>query len=112
MPDRKVWFITGAARGMGRSFVAAALDKGHAVVATGRRPHDLAQLFGERDNLLAARLGVTRVHEATHAVAAGVDRFGRVDVVVHNAGASFKGYFEEMSPNQIEQQLAPTCWGR
>lgn len=111
MPDRKVWFITGAARGMGRSFVCAALDKGHAVVATGRRPDDLTKIFGEREDLLAARLDVTSVDEATQAVAAAVDCFGRIDVVVNNAGASFKGFFEEMSPSQVDEQLATNLLG-
>src|SRR4051812_71529 len=111
MADRKVWFVTGAARGMGRSIVAAALDDGKAVVATGRRPDEITRSFGERDDLLALRLDVTSVDEATAAAAATVDRFGRVDVLVNNAGASFKGYFEEMSPAQVEQQLATNLLG-
>lgn len=84
---------------MGRCFVAAALDAGHAVVATGRRPDELTQTFGARADLLAC--GST-----------SVDRFGRIDVLVNNAGASFKGFFEEMSPTQVKQQLATICWGR
>ncbi len=111
MSDAKVWFITGAARGMGNSFVRAALDHGHAVVATGRRPDELTQAFGQRDGLLAVRLDVTRVDEADAAVTAAVEQFGRVDVVVNSAGASFKGFFEEMSPRQVEQQLATNLLG-
>jgi NAD(P)-dependent dehydrogenase (short-subunit alcohol dehydrogenase family) len=111
MSSRKVWFITGAARGMGESFVKAALAEGHAVVATGRRPDDVARAFGERDDLLAVRLDVTSVDEANAAVQAAVERFDRIDVVVNNAGASFKGYFEEMSQRQVEQQLATNLLG-
>ena len=111
MSDAKVWFITGAARGMGESFVRAALADGHAVVATGRRPDDITTVFGERDDLLAVRLDVTSVDEANAAVAAAVEQFGRIDVVVNNAGTSFKGYFEEMSPRQVEQQLATNLLG-
>lgn len=111
MSSRKVWLITGAARGMGASFVKAALAEGHAVVATGRRPDDVARAFGERDDLLAVRLDVTSVDEASAAVQAAVERFDRIDVVVNNAGASFKGYFEEMSPRQVEQQLATNLLG-
>lgn len=111
MSDAKVWFITGAARGMGNSFVRAALDHGHAVVATGRRPDELTQAFGQRDDLLAVRLDVTSVGEADVAVKAAVEQFGRVDVVVNSAGASFKGFFEEMSPRQVEQQLATNLLG-
>ena len=111
MIDAKVWFITGAARGMGNSFVRAALDHGHAVVATGRRPDELTRAFGQRDDLLAVRLDVTSVDEADAAVKAAVEQFGRVDVVVNSAGASFKGFFEEMSPRQVEQQLATNLLG-
>ncbi len=111
MSDRRVWFITGAARGMGESFVRAALDRGCAVVATGRRPEAVVRTFGERDDLLAVRLDVTSVREAEVAVEVAVERFGRVDVVVNNAGVSFKGFFEEMSPAQVEQQLATNLLG-
>jgi NAD(P)-dependent dehydrogenase (short-subunit alcohol dehydrogenase family) len=96
---------------MGQSFVKAALAEGHAVVATGRRPADVTRAVGERDDLLAVRLDVTSVDEADAAVKAAVERFGRIDVVVNNAGASFKGFFEEMSPRQIEQQLATNLLG-
>jgi len=111
MVGGQVWLITGAARGMGASFVAAALSEGHRVVATGRRPEAVTQTFGTRDDLLAVRLDVTSVEHADRAVAAAVDRFGRLDVVVNSAGASFKGYFEEMSPRQVDQQLATNLLG-
>ena len=111
MADRKVWLITGAARGMGESFVRATLAAGHAVVATGRRPDDITKVFGTPDDLLAVRLDVTSVDEANAAVAAAIDRFARIDVLVNNAGASFKGFFEEMSPRQVEQQLATNLLG-
>jgi NAD(P)-dependent dehydrogenase (short-subunit alcohol dehydrogenase family) len=96
---------------MGESFVKATLAAGHAVVATGRRPDDITRIFGAGDDLLAVRLDVTSVEEASAAVAAALDRFGRIDVVVNNAGASFKGFFEEMSPRQVEQQLATNLLG-
>jgi NAD(P)-dependent dehydrogenase (short-subunit alcohol dehydrogenase family) len=96
---------------MGHAFVAAALDHGYAVVATGRRPSEITEAFGERDDLLAVRLDVTSVNEAAAAVEAAVQRFGRIDVVVNNAGSSFKGYFEEMSAEQVEQQLATNLLG-
>jgi NAD(P)-dependent dehydrogenase (short-subunit alcohol dehydrogenase family) len=84
---------------------------GDAVVATGRRPGDIEQTFGISDRLLAVRLDVTSVDDATVAVEAAVGRFGRIDVLVNNAGASFKGYFEEMSPTQVHQQLATNLLG-
>lgn len=96
---------------MGAEFAAAALDAGHAVVATGRRPGDVAAALGDSDGLLVAALDVTNLADANGAVAAGVERFGHIDVVVNSAGASFKGFFEEMSPAQVEQQLAVNLLG-
>ena len=103
--------ITGASRGMGVAFSKAALAAGDAVVATGRRPDEIATVLGASDSLLAVKLDVTSVDEAQEAADAAVARFGRIDVVVNNAGASFKGYFEEMSPEQVEQQLATNLLG-
>lgn len=111
MDRTKVWLITGASRGMGAEFASAALNAGHAVVATGRRSGDVAGALAASDRLLVAALDVTSQDDADAAVAAGVDRFGRIDVVVNSAGASFKGFFEEMSPAQVEQQLAVNLLG-
>ncbi len=111
MSDRKVWLITGASRGMGAALCKAALAAGNAVVATGRRPDKVAKALGASDGLLVVRLDVTSVADANAAVGAAVERFGRIDVVVNNAGVSFKGYFEEMSPDQVEQQLATNLLG-
>jgi NAD(P)-dependent dehydrogenase (short-subunit alcohol dehydrogenase family) len=111
MADQRVWMITGASRGIGAALVKAALGADHAVVATGRRPEEITNVVGANEDLLAVRLDVVDVDEATAAAAAAVERFGRIDVLVNNAGASFKGYFEEMSPRQVEQQLATNLVG-
>ena len=107
----RVWFVTGAARGMGASIVRAALAGGDAVVATARRPEEIAATFGGRERMCGVRLDVTSVDEASAAVAQAVERFGRIDVLVNNAGVSFKGFFEEMSGHQVAQQLATNLIG-
>src|SRR5688572_23642217 len=83
--QKKVWFITGAGRGMGADFARAVLAAGHALVATGRDPGRLAELLGPSDDLLAVKLDVTRREDADAAVKATVERFGRIDVLVNNA---------------------------
>jgi NAD(P)-dependent dehydrogenase (short-subunit alcohol dehydrogenase family) len=102
----KVILVTGAGRGLGTDIAREALAAGHQVVATGRRPEEVEKtLGGARDNLLAARLDVTSAEEAEAAVRAAVDRFGRIDVLINNAGNFVAGYFEEISPAQMRQQF-------
>lgn len=107
----KVWLITGAGRGMGVDIARAALAAGHAVVATGRSIDAVAQAVGAADNLLVVKLDVTIVADAKSAVQAAVDRFGRIDVLVNNAANFYAGYFEELTPEQIEQQLQTSLIG-
>ena len=107
----RVWFVTGAGRGMGASIVRAALAVGDVVVATARRPEELTAAFGDDERVHPVRLDVTSVRDAASAAAEAVERFGRIDVLVNNAGVSFKGFFEEMSPGQVEQQLATNLIG-
>ena len=109
--DRKTWFITGAGRGMGVDFAKAALAAGHNVVASGRDPDAVADALGEADDLLVVKLDVTSRHDAEAAVAAAVDRFGGIDVLVNNAGSNYAGYFEELTPEQIERQLTVNLFG-
>src|SRR5688572_24909793 len=86
MTDKKVWFITGAGRGMGVDIAKAALTAGHAVVATGRSPQRVSAAIGAHDDLLAVKLDVTNPTDAQTAVTVAVERFGRIDVLVNNAG--------------------------
>src|SRR3954470_16927097 len=85
MDARKVWFITGAGRGLGVDIARAALAAGHGVVGTARKAESVVKALGESDNLLAVNLDVTDAAAAQVAVAAAVERFGRLDVLVNNA---------------------------
>ena len=111
MADKKVWFITGAGRGMGVDIAQAALAAGHAVVATGRNTEAVADAVGEADDLLVVELDVTSLASAEAAVQAALDRFGRIDVLVNNAGNFHAGFFEELTPEQFERQLATNLVG-
>jgi NAD(P)-dependent dehydrogenase (short-subunit alcohol dehydrogenase family) len=111
MTDKKVWFITGAGRGMGVDIAQAALAAGHAVVATGRNTEAVTDAVGEDDELLVAELDITSLASAENAVQAALDRFGHIDVLVNNAGNFYAGFFEELSPEQIERQLTTNLVG-
>lgn len=106
-----VWFITGAGRGMGLDIAKAALAAGHQVVATGRNTDKVAQAIGQSDNLLVVKLDVTSAEDAQAAAKATLDRFGRIDVLVNNAASFFAGYFEELSPRQMDLQLTSSLIG-
>jgi NAD(P)-dependent dehydrogenase (short-subunit alcohol dehydrogenase family) len=107
MGDKKVWLVTGAGRGMGVDIARAALAAGHAVVATGRNTEKVSSAIGEHDDLLAVKLDVTDPADAEAAVAAVVDRFGRIDVLVNNAGNFNAGFFEELSSEEFGHRSRP-----
>ncbi len=111
MTNKKIWFITGAGRGMGVDFAKAALASGHAVVASGRDRDRVSKALGQSNDLLAVTLDVTRRADAEAAVRAAVDRFGRIDVLVNNAASFYAGYFEELTPEQMDRQLAASLIG-
>ncbi len=111
MTSKKTWFITGAGRGMGVEFAKAALTAGHNVVATGRNRDTVAKALGAADDLLVVKLDVTSPEDAEAAVQAAVDRFGGIDVLVNNAASFYAGYFEELTPEQIERQLTTSLIG-
>jgi NAD(P)-dependent dehydrogenase (short-subunit alcohol dehydrogenase family) len=111
MTDKNVWLITGAARGMGVDIAKAALSAGHAVVATARKADSVTAALGDDENLLAVTLDVTDPAAAEAAVKGAVDRFGRIDVLVNNAGNFYAGFFEELSPTEIRAQIETTLFG-
>src|SRR5579864_8448260 len=111
MTMKPVWLITGAGRGMGVDIAKAALAAGHAVVATGRDPNKVAAAIGNHDNLLAAKLDVTRPEDAQTAGEGAVRKFGRIDILVNNAGNFFAGFFEELSPEQVRDQIETLLFG-
>ena len=111
MTDNKIWFITGAGRGMGVDIAKAALAAGNAVVATGRNPERVSAALGAHDDLLAVKLDVTDPTDAQAAVRAAVQRFGCIDVLVNNAGNFYAGFFEELSPQDFRAQVETTLFG-
>jgi NAD(P)-dependent dehydrogenase (short-subunit alcohol dehydrogenase family) len=107
-----VWFITGSSRGLGRSLTEAVLERGHNVVATARKPgalDDLKARFGYQ--LLPVALDVTDPARAEAAIRSAFDAFGRLDVLVNNAGYGSIGAFEEMSAAEFKGQIDTNFWG-
>jgi NAD(P)-dependent dehydrogenase (short-subunit alcohol dehydrogenase family) len=111
MTDKKVWFITGAGRGMGIDIARAALAAGHAVVATGRDLQKVADAVGAADDLLAVKLDVTDPTAAEAAVQAAIERFGQMDVLVNNAGNFYAGFFEEIPAQDFRAQIETNLFG-
>jgi NAD(P)-dependent dehydrogenase (short-subunit alcohol dehydrogenase family) len=111
MTDKQVWLITGAGRGMGTDIARAALAAGHAVVGTARDAASVTNALGEHDDLLAVALDVTDPAAAESAVAAAVEQFGHLDVLVNNAGSFYAGFFEEMAPDDFRAQIETTLFG-
>lgn len=109
----QVWFITGAGRGIGAHTVKAALQAGHRVVATGRSLEQLRSAHADapQERLALAALDVTSPAQIEAAVQAAVERFGRIDVLVNNAGYGLLGHFEEVQEEAIERQFATNVFG-
>jgi NAD(P)-dependent dehydrogenase (short-subunit alcohol dehydrogenase family) len=107
----KVWFVTGAGRGLGIDIAQKALAAGHLVVATGRKPDAVLKAIGAHANLLTISLDITDPHAAITAAKAAVDRFGRIDVLVNNAGNFYAGYFENIKPEHFRAQMETNFFG-
>jgi NAD(P)-dependent dehydrogenase (short-subunit alcohol dehydrogenase family) len=107
----QVWFITGANKGMGAAIAKEALSRGYKVVATARNPESAGETLGNSPNLLIAKLDITNGEQVQSAVNGAMDRFGRIDVLVNNAGYALLGFFEEMSEKLIRHQIETNVFG-
>lgn len=108
---QRVWFITGASRGFGALIAREALARGDAVVATARRPETVVAALGAQPNLLAVALDVTDERQAQAAVQQAVERFGRIDVLVNNAGLGVLGATEEIGAADVEAVYRTNVFG-
>ncbi|SEM60632.1 NADP-dependent 3-hydroxy acid dehydrogenase YdfG [Bosea lupini] len=107
----KTWFITGASRGFGALVAKLALEEGDAVVATAREPQSVTAALGEHPNLLAVALDVTDESQALVAVDLAIKRFGRIDVLLNNAGFGLLGAVEEATSAEIEALYRTNVFG-
>jgi len=107
----EVWFVTGANKGLGTAIAREALNIGCRVVAAARRPEEARAVLGNSPNLLVVKLDITNDEEVHAAVNEALDRFGRIDVLVNNAGYGLLGYFEECSEKLIRQQMETNVFG-
>lgn len=112
MKESKVWLITGAGSGIGLQIAKAALAAGNKVVATGRDASKVTKAIdGTTDNLLVVKMDVTNQKEISTGVNSAIEKFGTIDVLVNNAGNFYAGFFEELSPVQVERQMATNLFG-
>jgi len=108
---KRVWFITGASRGLGALMAEAALADGNAVVATGRNAAAIVERLGESPALLPVALDVTSEAQAKAAVEAAVEKFGRIDVLINNAGFGLLAAVEESSDADVRRMYDTNVFG-
>lgn len=112
MNAQKVWFITGTSSGFGRALAEEVLAQGHKVIATARKPevlHDLMEKYPQTAR--AVKLDVTNVEDVHHAILQALKAFGRIDVLVNNAGYGLVGAIEEASNEQVQRQFDTNVFG-
>jgi NAD(P)-dependent dehydrogenase (short-subunit alcohol dehydrogenase family) len=112
MKTQKVWFVTGASRGLGLDIVKAALASGDKVVATVRKnPEQLTSALSNHKDLLAVVLDVTHKQQVLGGVQKAIEKFGKIDVLVNNAGYGLLGAFEEATDEEIRRQYDTNVFG-
>lgn len=109
--SQKVWFITGGNKGIGAAIVKEALAQGYNVVAASRKTEEAEKNLGSHANLLIVKLDISNDQQVKDAVQAAINKFGRIDVLVNNAGYGLLGYFEEMSEELIRRQIETNLFG-
>ena len=109
--NQKVWFITGGNKGIGAAIVKEALAHGYNVVAAARKIDEAEKNLGSHPKLLIVKLDITNNQQISDAVTTTMERFGRIDVLVNNAGYGLLGYFEEMSEESIRRQIETNVFG-
>jgi NAD(P)-dependent dehydrogenase (short-subunit alcohol dehydrogenase family) len=111
MTNAKVWLITGSSTGFGRVLAEAVLQKGDRVLATARKPEQLEDLIQQYPEAKALRLDVTKPQEIQAAIDTGIATFGRIDVLVNNAGYGTMGAIEEIGDDIVRQQYETNVFG-
>ena len=109
--DPAVWLITGCSTGLGRDLARAVLAKGYRCVVTARNPAHVEDLAGGKSNALALELDVTDRKEVEASVKAAEERFGRIDVLVNNAGIGYFGAIEESDEAEVRRMFEINFWG-
>lgn len=108
---QQIWFVTGASKGIGAAITKEALENGYKVVAAARNSEAARKALGESPNLLCVKMDLTEAQSVRSAVKEAVDAFGRIDVLVNNAGYGLLGYFEEFSEELIRTQMETNVFG-
>jgi NAD(P)-dependent dehydrogenase (short-subunit alcohol dehydrogenase family) len=111
MNNQKVWFVTGASKGLGLTLVKQLLNKGYKVAATSRSIHDLNNAVGAFENFLPLAVSITDEKSVSDAINQTIGRFGRIDVVVNNAGYGLTGSLEELSDQEARANFDINVFG-
>ncbi|EDM36939.1 short-chain dehydrogenase/reductase SDR [Pedobacter sp. BAL39] len=109
--NEKVWFVTGASKGLGADLVQRLLAEGYKVAATSRKKQSMVDLIGEHENFLPLTMDVTSNHDVKKAIDQVVDKFGSIDIVVNNAGYSQIGAIEELTDAEVKNNFNVNVFG-
>lgn len=111
MENQKVWFVTGASKGLGLTLVKTLLNNGVNVAATSRNLNDLIKAVGEHENFLPLSVDLINENSVETAVSQTISKFGQVDVVVNNAGYGMLGALEELSDKESRENFDVNVFG-